>query len=171
MAPVTLLTFHKPDETERVKARLHRAGIPAIIGDERTMQKYLYLSEPLAGIHLCVDRKHYERAQDLLREWGWTNGELRDAVHCPECGASRVQYPQFTRKFLLPSLGALVGALTGFFERKYYCEHCHFTWPAKVIEQPELDLLGWPRKSAPAGPAPYPVALSVYKEGERPLPT
>ena len=73
MKPVTVLTFNEPKRTEPIKARLERAGIAAAIYDERNVQKLCYLSEPLAGIHLRVDRKDYDRALELLHEWARTD--------------------------------------------------------------------------------------------------
>ena len=167
MKPVTVLTFNEPERPEPVKTRLELAGIPAAIHDERAIQKFCYLSEPLAGIHVRVDRKDYERAQKLLREWARTDGVLRDAIHCPDCGSSRVEYPQFTRKFVLPAFGALLCAIGGLIERQFYCEDCHYTWSTKAKVLPELDLLGWPKKSPQARPHSSPVNISVYGEGDR----
>ena len=156
MKPVTVLTFNEPKRTEPIKARLERAGIAAAIYDERNVQKLCYLSEPLAGIHLRVDRKDYDRALELLHEWARTDGALCDAIHCPECGLSRVEYPQFTREFLLPTLGALLCVMGGLIERQFYCEDCHYTWSTTVKHQPALDMLGWPIKSIQAKPHSHP---------------
>lgn len=148
MEPVTVLTFNEPEQAEPIKQRLDQAGIHATIYDERKLQRFAFVCDPLAGIRLRVDRKDYERAQELVREWGKTD-ELRDAIHCPECGSSRVEYPQFTRKFILPNLAAVLCAV-GLVEREFYCQDCQYTWPTKVKVPPNLDLLGWPRK----GPRP-----------------
>jgi len=148
MDPVTVLTFNEPEQAQPARQKLAQAGVSAEIYDERKLQKVWLVREPLAGIRLRVDRKDYERAQELLRGWADT-GALRDAIHCIECGSSRVEYPQFTRKFVLPGFGALL-CLVGLMEREFYCEDCHYTWPTKVKVPPDLDLLGWPR--------PHPVA-------------
>jgi hypothetical protein len=148
MDPVTVLTFNEREQAEPARLKLEQAGIPATIYDERRLQRVWLVREPLAGIRVRVDHKDYERAQEVLR--GWVGDEvLRDAVHCLECGSSRVEYPQFTRKFITPGFGALL-CLVGLIEREFYCENCHFTWPTKVKIPPDLDLLGWPR--------PHPVA-------------
>jgi hypothetical protein len=150
MDVVTVLTFNEPEQAEPLKQRLEQAGIHAQIYDERKLQRFGFLSpEPLAGIRLRVDRKDFERARELLREWHEREGALRDAIHCPECGSSRVEYPQFTRKFVLPNFGALLCAI-GLMEWEFYCQECQFTWPRKVNVPPKLDILGWPKK-APAG--------------------
>jgi hypothetical protein len=148
MEPVTVLTFNEPEQAESLKQRLEQSGIPAVVYDERKLQRALLARESLAGIRLRVDRKDFERARSLLAEWHSREGVLRDAIHCPDCGSSRVQYPQFTRKFVLPNFGALLCAV-GLMEWKFYCQECQLTWPRKLNVPPNLDVLGWPKK-APA---------------------
>jgi hypothetical protein len=145
MDMVTVTTFNEPQPAEPLKQRLGEAGIAAEIHDERKLQKYWFMSETLAGIRLRVDKHNFERAKGLLADWDRADGVLREAIHCPECGSSRVEYPQFTRKFVSPSIYALLCKL-GFFEKKFYCEECHYTWALKQKVEPETDLLGWPKK-------------------------
>ena len=154
MNMVTEATFNKPEEAEPLKKRLEAAGIRADIQDERKLQKYWFMSDTLAGVHLRVDRSQYENASQLLREWDASDGVLKNAVHCPACSSSRVEYPQFTRKFVSPGFYAVLCALH-VFERKFYCEDCHFTWPVQQkVDQP-TDLLGWPvKEKAVQPPAP-----------------
>jgi len=127
---------------------LEQAGIPAVIYDERKLQRAFLSRESLAGIRLRVDRKDFERARALVWEWEKRDKVLKDAIHCPECRSSRVQFPQFTRKFVLPNFGALLCAV-GLMEWKFYCQDCQYTWPRRQSVPPNLDPLGWPRK-APA---------------------
>lgn len=145
MDPVTVLTFNEPEQAEPLKQRLEQAGISAAVYDERKLQRAFLSPQPLAGIRLRVDRKDFERARELL--WGWhqRDGVLRDAIHCPECGSSRVEFPQFTRKFVLPNFGALLCAI-GLMEWQFYCQECQFTWPRKQNVPLNLDVLGWPKK-------------------------
>ena len=65
----------------------------------------------------------------MLIDWDANDGALRDAIHCPECGSLRVDYPQFTRKSLLTNLTMGVAANVGLVDKEFYCEDCHFTWP------------------------------------------
>ena len=145
MNAVTVLTFNEPQEAEPIKSRLQQAGISAEIYDERKLQRYAFIAAPLAGIRVRVERGQYDRAKQLLQEWDQTEHALDHAVHCPSCGSSRIEYPQFTRKFLLPSIGVLLCRL-GMLQAKFYCEECHFTWPVKEKIEPQRDELGWPKK-------------------------
>jgi hypothetical protein len=133
-----------------LKRRLEEAGIPATIYDERKLQRAFLSPVSLAGIRVRVPHENFGPARALLAEWDKQDGALRDAIHCPQCGSSRVEYPQFTRKFVLPSFGALLCPL-GLLEREFYCEDCHYTWPTKVPVPPKLDILGWPRAATVKG--------------------
>jgi len=143
MEAVTVATFNEPEPAEPLKHRLEQAGIKADILDERGLQRFFFLSRPLAGIRLRVDKKDYARAESLLNEWDRTEGVLRDAIRCPECGSSRIEFPQFSRRFTWGGIAAVFAAL-GFFERKFFCKHCQYTWPTKVKLEPKRDVLGWP---------------------------
>jgi len=148
MEPVTVATFNEPEEAEPVRQRLTDVGIFAEVHDERKLQKYLFLSRPLAGIRLRVDKKDHSRAESLLNEWDKTTGILRDAIRCPECGSSRIEYPQFSRHFAWGAVAAVCAAL-GFFGRKLFCKHCQYTWPTEVKVEAKRDILGWPQAPTP----------------------
>jgi hypothetical protein len=147
MEPVTILTFNEPEQAQPVCQRLERAGLHPTIDDERKRQSRWLVSEHFAGIRVQVDKQEYDRAEQLLEEWAVSEpGILREAICCPECGSSEVEYPQYNRKFKLePAVVALLGK-AGLFEKKFYCCHCHFTWGiCDKVEEP-TDILGWPEK-------------------------
>jgi transposase-like protein len=82
------------------------------------------------------------RAKALLDEWQGHEPALAESIKCPECGSSRVEFPQFSRRTLMGALPA-VAANLGVIAKEYYCESCHFTWPDVVKTEPELDRLNW----------------------------
>ena len=127
MNDITVATFNQRAEAEPLKQRFEAARIPAEIHDESTMEKVWFVREPLASIRLKVPSARYEESLQLLRAWD-ADGALRNAVRCPECGSSRIEYPQFTRKFFLPNILGLLSAL-GILQKEFYCDACQFTWP------------------------------------------
>ena len=141
---VNIATFNESRPAEVLVGRLNKQGIPARVYDESAVQKW-FRAEALASIRLQVDRHHYAEARRLLAEWHAGDGALDAASHCPECGSAEVEYPQFTRKFILPSVGIFLSTL-GFVEKKFYCQHCHYTWPVKEQVPVSKDLLGWPKR-------------------------
>ncbi len=53
---------------------------------------------------------------------------MAEAMRCPSCHSRRVQFPQMTRKFILPTLMAQVFLLLGVLRPEYYCQDCHYAW-------------------------------------------
>jgi len=124
--PVAL--FSNRSKAEPLQRRLVEKGIQAEIHDELRLEKLWFVSKPSAGARLEVPADQFERGYQLLVEAD-TEEALRDAIRCPECKSLRVDYPQFTRKFLIPNLAMGLMAAIGALEREYYCEDCHYTWP------------------------------------------
>lgn len=129
MNRMSVALFNDHAKAEAVRQRLVQAGIPAEVHDELTHEKLWMACKDDCGVRLEVPADEFERAEDLLVEWDTKEGALRDAIHCPECGSLRVEYPQYTRKSLLTNLAMGVAANVGLVEKDYYCEECHFTWP------------------------------------------
>jgi hypothetical protein len=114
---------------EPLQKRLVEAGIHAEIHDELRLEKLWFVSKPATGIRIEVPANQYERAYELLMDWDRRDGALRDAIRCPECKSLRVEYPQFTRKFLIPNLAMGFLAAIHAVDKEYYCQECHYTWP------------------------------------------
>lgn len=150
---MAVATFNDKEKANAVKTRLEAAGIPAEVYDESNVQKFWFMSEHLAGEKVRVDEKDFERAREILACLDATEHVLEFAVKCPECNSSRIEYPQFTRKFVTPTLVEIFTVMAPGIKKRFYCEDCHFTWahepealPAPWDGSKDLDLLGWPRK-------------------------
>jgi len=143
MNMVTVATFNEPSKAEPLKQKLEKAGIHAQICDESRYEWVWFVTKPIAGIRLKVHKRDFEKARQRIREWDAGEGILRDAVRCPQCSSSRVEYPQFTRKFFLPNLVGLA-SLLHIIDKEFYCQECEYTWPKDARPQ-------WPRKHG----APY----------------
>lgn len=150
----TLATFNEMEKALHLKERLDRAGVHADIYDESKLQKFWFMSESLAGKKIRVDEKDFEMAKEVLAGLDASEDVLHDAVRCPQCQSSRVEYPQFTRKFITPTLVEIFCTLH-LVEKEFYCMDCHFTWPKEEKLLPELDVLGWPRKAVHKSTAPH----------------
>ena len=142
---ITVATFNDRAPAEKIAQRLRDSGFHAEIYDESHEQKWkLFNLHPRAHMRVRVHTSEAERAHALLKEWHETEGALADAVHCPECGSSKIEFPQFSRRTIMGALPAALAA-TGVIAQEYYCEDCHFTWPEKAEIQPDLDILNWPK--------------------------
>lgn len=158
MNAMPLVTFHELKPALQLRDRLNSAGLGARINDESITEKYWFMSEPLAAIHVEVDELEYDRARGLLADLSQKEGRISGAVQCPECDSTRVEYPQFSRKFFIPRLASVLLALK-ILPRHFYCLDCHYMWPLAEELSPKLDILGWRYDSKmwhPEGPSKPP---------------
>jgi len=125
---MTVATFNNPEPAVPLQDRLERAGLHAEIHDDRNVQKFWFLSRGFAGVRLKVPNKEFETANTLLAQWDTSDRALDEAVKCPKCKSSRVEFPQMTRFFVLPTLLAHLGLLFGLYKREFYCRACQNTW-------------------------------------------
>jgi hypothetical protein len=144
---VKIAAFNELQAAQAVAARLDAEGIAAVVHDESGQQKWqLWNLTPYAHLLVQVPGDHEDRARDLLKTWAAGDASSLGAVRCPECASFNIEYPQFSRKTLLGALPAAM-ATAGLVEKEFYCQDCHFTWPAEPPPpQPELDILNWPKK-------------------------
>jgi hypothetical protein len=159
---VTVATFNEREKAEPLKHRLEKSGIDAEICDESKYEWFWFVTKPVAGIRLKVHKQDFEIARKQIREWETTDGALRDAVRCPECGSSRVEYPQFTRKFFLPNLVG-VASLLRIIDKEFFCQECEYTWP-KDVKPPRPRKHGSPNYFIDGVPQPDPtLPLPIQK--------
>ena len=124
---VTIATFNEPDKAKRLKQRFQEGGIQADVHNEQHLQM-AFMSRPQANAKVMVDDADFERAQSLMIEWETSDPEIASAmIRCPQCGSSRIEYPQLTRKNLTPAVAGILFALR-IFPKEFYCQDCHYTW-------------------------------------------
>lgn len=143
---VTIATFNTKEPAEQLATRLRELGYHSEVHDESNEQKWkLFNLTPRAHLRLRVHSSEEDRALALLQEWKG-DPAMTAAVHCPECGSSRIEFPQFSRKTLVGALPSALAA-AGVIDQNYFCEACNFTWPGKEPgPAPELDRLNWPKR-------------------------
>ena len=124
----TLAAFDDEAGAEPLHQLLRGEGFESRIADERKLQRLWFLAQPQAGVHVQVAEDRFPAAKDTLVNSPRGEAVLRDAIRCPSCNSSRVQYPQMTRKFILPTLVAQLLVLFGLIRRECYCEDCQYTW-------------------------------------------
>jgi len=134
-------SFNNDRPARLLRDRFEHAGIAAKLKDDFFLQRFIFFVKPAATKKVYVDINHFDRARGLLRDWDQTEQVLNDAVRCPECNSPRIEYPQYTRKFVTP---LVIEWLISFgADKAYYCVDCHYTWPRVVKTQPDLDILGF----------------------------
>jgi Zn finger protein HypA/HybF involved in hydrogenase expression len=145
MKNVPVATFNEMEPALHLQERLDRADIKCTICDESKIERFWFMSEPLAAIHVEVNQVDYLVARRMIEDLHAVEGILKSAVRCPDCHSSRVEFPQLTRKFIMPGFVSVLMALR-IIPRKFYCLDCHFTWPTVAPVEVPRDILGWPRK-------------------------
>ena len=145
MKKAVVATFNDRDHAQPIVNRLHEAGLHPEVRDETRWQR-AHFSEALASVKVEVPDGEFDSARDHLHNC--SPCEMEQSVCCPECGSPDVDYPQVTRKFVLPSLHALLFKL-GIAEKEFYCNTCQATWPVRAKLEHERDALNWPIKRAP----------------------
>ncbi|HEX5221537.1 MAG TPA: hypothetical protein VFZ59_18380 [Verrucomicrobiae bacterium] len=139
-------TFNEERPARLLRDRFEKAGIAAKFKDDYFLQRCIFFVKPAATKKVYVDINEFDHARGLLRDWDRQEHVLDNAVRCPECHSARIEYPQYTRKFITP---LVIEWLISFgAEKDYYCMDCHYTWPKEVKPQPDLDVLGFPRPDA-----------------------
>lgn len=138
-----MATFSDREKAERVVTRLVEAGIPAELHDEAKLQKFWFASKPLAGEKVLVDEKDFDRACQFLEGVEQKEDILCGEVRCPKCGGADVQYPQFTRKFIMTTFVEVLCFLH-LLDKQFYCKTCHHGWPVKIDLEKRKDVLNWP---------------------------
>lgn len=144
---ISIAVFNERDPAEKLAIRLRETGYEAEVFDESLEQKWhLMQIKPRGHMRVRVPETQRARALQQLQQWSG-DGLLAGAVRCPECGSTQVEYPQFSRRTIMGALPAIAAA-AGMIERDYYCEACHYTWPADPPPpEPERDRLNWQKKS------------------------
>jgi len=117
---------------------LRNKGFEARTYNDRLLQYFLFLCPPHATVRVQVRGNDFKNATYFLDQAPATSTLLRKAIRCPSCGSLRVQYPQMTRKFLLPTLLLHLGIIFRVIVHEAYCESCHWLWslPKKRVPAP-----------------------------------
>lgn len=118
--------FEDLNPARTVETLLTHQGIAARVYDDKLARRLLFLRPPRVTYRLQVRTGDFHRAEHFLQADSMVS--LREAIHCPECGAPQISYPQMTRKFILPTIVLHLGILSRLMDHQCYCEKCHCMW-------------------------------------------
>jgi len=94
--------------------------------DDKLFRYFLFLRPPHVTYRVQVHGNAFRAARELLAKS--TPAVLQQAMHCPSCGSLQVNYPQMTRKFIMPTVILHLGIIFRVIDHQCYCEHCHEMW-------------------------------------------
>ena len=125
---VSLAVFEQEVEARRLEKFLQSRKFEARTYDDKLMRTLLFLRPPQKTHRVQVRVSDSKVAAHLITHDAEAEILLRDSVHCPSCGSLHVQYPQMTRRFIMPTILLHAGILLRIIDHEAYCEHCHFIW-------------------------------------------
>ncbi|HEV2692018.1 MAG TPA: hypothetical protein VG347_03910 [Verrucomicrobiae bacterium] len=111
--------------------------------DDKVYRAFLFLRPPQVTYRIQVRSDHVAEAVKFMT--AEQPAVLARAIHCPDCGSLEINYPQMTRRFVLPTVLLHLGILLRIVNHEAYCEACHYTWelvPQKRAVLPQLKPLG-----------------------------
>jgi hypothetical protein len=123
---ITVALFDDLQAGKKLEAFLRDKRIDARTYNDKLLQLFLFLCPPQATFRVQVRQPFYKMTIELLNAEVPT--ALEKAIHCPDCGSLRINYPQMTRKFFLPTLFLHLGIIFRLIKHQAYCENCHFVW-------------------------------------------
>ncbi|MFT2010160.1 DUF2007 domain-containing protein [Pontibacter sp. 13R65] len=142
---VTIATFSQPTEAHILKGRLESEGIPCYLGDEHIVGAHPFYSVAVGGVKLQVEEQHAEEARELVNRIQSGRGHLdadedielappmqqhEPAMLCPICDSDHVREENYSKTVFSFSY-LLLGFPLPFFNRKFKCYDCGYTWKQK----------------------------------------
>ena len=125
---VNVAIFENANDGQMLEMDLKNKGFETRTYTDKLLQCFLFLCPPHATIRVQVRANDSKNVMYFLDHEQATSVLLQRAIRCPSCGSLRVQYPQMTRRFLLPTLLLHFGVIFRIIAHEAYCESCHWLW-------------------------------------------
>lgn len=123
---VNVAIFENINDGRILETFLRDRQVEARTYNDKLLQNFLFLCPPRVTYRVQVRRDHFVQAEQAMNDAH--PPILEKALHCPSCGSLHVNYPQMTRKFLLPTVALHLGIIFRLVGHECYCENCHLTW-------------------------------------------
>jgi hypothetical protein len=127
--------FEEKTDAQALEAVLKSKRIEARTYNDRVFRLLLFLCPPRVTFRVQVRHGFFKYATEVLETEPGVATILQTAVHCPDCGSLQLEYPQMTRKFILPTVLLHLGIIFRVVEHECYCGNCHCLWhlPPKLV--------------------------------------
>ncbi len=134
----SIALFKNASDGRPLEMDLKNKGFETRSYHDKLLRLFLFLCPPDATVQVQVRGNHFKNAAYFLDHDPATSALLQKAIRCPSCNSLRVQYPQMTRKFFLPTLLLHLGIIFRVIMHEAYCESCHWLWslPKKQVSAP-----------------------------------
>lgn len=118
--------FENWEAGKSLEAFLTDNGYESRTYDDKAFRYFLFLRPPVVTWRVQVRKDLQTKAGKLLE--AKSPAVLTKAMHCPACGSLRINYPQMTRRFVLPTILLHLGIIFRVIDHQCYCESCHHMW-------------------------------------------
>jgi len=118
--------FESYDAAKVLETFLRDNGFESRTYDDKWFRYFLFLRPPRLTYKIQVRRARLTEAFKLVETR--PPAVITKALHCPACGSLHVNYPQMTRRFVLPTVLLHLGIIFRVVQHQCYCEHCHHMW-------------------------------------------
>jgi hypothetical protein len=125
---VDVAVFENLGDGQALETLLANHRIEARTYDDKMFRYFLFLRPPRVTYRVQVRGNAFRAAAELLDGTPEAPAILQQAVHCPSCGSLQVNYPQMTRKFIMPTVILHLGIIFRVIHHEAYCESCHHVW-------------------------------------------
>ena len=123
---VDVAMFERFDSGKSLETFLKNRGIEARTYDDKLFRYFLFLRPPKVTYRVQVRQNHLTDINEFFHSD--PPAIVEEAMHCPSCGSLRLNYPQMTRRFVLPTVLLHLGIIFRIIEHQCYCENCHEMW-------------------------------------------
>lgn len=134
---VNLAVFETDGNAHKLEQFLQERKFEARTFDDKFMRMLLFLRPPQRTVSVQVREGELKNMLYFVKHESEAEKHLKNSLHCPSCGALCVQYPQMTRRFILPTLLLHAGILLRIIDHEAYCQSCHFVWHLSEHPMPE----------------------------------
>jgi hypothetical protein len=141
---VNIAVFENYNDGQVLETFLKDRRLEARTYNDRLLQLFLFLCPPRATFRVQVRANAFRAAAELLESVPEVLPIVQRAIHCPSCDSLRVEYPQMTRKFVLPTVLLHLGIIFRVIQHEAYCENCHHIWNLPYLEKQAVPLLKVP---------------------------
>lgn len=123
---VDIAVYENASDAKTLEAYLRERKFEARTYDDKLLRYFLFLRPPRVTYRVQIRESEFKVVVNILEKED--PSILYQAFHCPSCGSLRINYPQMTRKFFLPTILLHLGIIFRFIDHEAYCEHCHHVW-------------------------------------------
>jgi len=142
--PIPIVSYDQLPPAQALVHELAERGFEAALMNETADQALRFFkAHPHAQFRVTVPPEQMDSALQEFARISKLPPErahecpVTQAVRCPDCGSTRVEFPQFSRNTIVGALPALATSV-GLIDAQYFCQSCHFTWTPPTAAAPPL---------------------------------